>query len=416
MSYPTISRRKVMQATAATASSLLLPRRATAATQVQVLTNRYPAMEVFVEKMRNVVPGVDIAPQLMPFDKMMELQTISLSSKADTLDIFVVGDAQLTTFVRNGWMRPLDDLWARYKEEFKLDDFADAAVRAFTVDGHIYAVPNGMTVMLLFYRKDLLDAAGRQPPKTMAEYVELAKLLNTPARAGTVNCLKPIDACICEMHWYLNTIGNGWFDDKWHPVFNNAAGVQAIETLKEVTRNAQRGYATAGNDECMIALQQDVASMGLQWVTRANAMDNPKQSRVIGKFEFAAPPSGKARVTPGGWAISAFSKQDPDVMFRIMAASTNAAVMRELGSINLPCRKSVLADPELTAKNHFYPAAAASLETSVPYPALPEFYSVSDFIARHTLEAMAGDKPVKLALDQAATETEQFLKDRGYYK
>ena len=347
---------------------------------------------------------------------MMELQTIALSSKSDTLDIFVIGDAQLTTFVRNGWVRPLDDLWARYKDEYKLGDFADAAVRAFTVDGHIYAVPNGMTVMMLFYRKDLLEGIGRQPPKTITEYVELTKLLNTPTRAGTVNCLKPIDACVNEMHWYINALGNGWFDDKWRPTFNSPAGVRAIEMLKEATRNAQRGYATAANDECMIALQQDTAAMGLQWVTRASAMDSPQQSRAVGKFGFVAPPSGGARITPGGWSISAFSKQDPDVMFRIMAASTNAEAMRDLAAINLPCRNSVLADPELTAKYRFYPAAAASLETSLPYPPLPEFYAVSDFIARHTLEAMAGDKSVKMALDQAAMETEKFLKNRGYYR
>jgi multiple sugar transport system substrate-binding protein len=46
--------------------------------------------------------------------------------------------------------------------------------------------------------------------------------------------------------------------------FNTDAGVRAIDALRDTTRSAQRGFATAANDECAIALQQDLAAMGLQ--------------------------------------------------------------------------------------------------------------------------------------------------------
>src|SRR5690606_1780025 len=105
-----------------------------------------------------------------------------------------------------------------------------------------------------------------------AEHLALAKEFNTPMRSGTISCLKPVDAGLNEAHWYMNSIGEGWFDDQWRPIFNQAPGVQAIEALKEITNFAQRGFTTAANDECAIALGQDFAVMGLQWISRAASM------------------------------------------------------------------------------------------------------------------------------------------------
>ena len=110
----------------------------------------------------------------------------------------------------------------------------------------------------------------------------LAKSFNSPLRSGTIACLKPGDNGLSEAHWYMNTIGAGWFDETWHPIFNNERGVRAIAALKDVTRSAQQGFAAAGNDECTVALQQDAATMGQQWATRARSVDDPRQSRVAG--------------------------------------------------------------------------------------------------------------------------------------
>jgi multiple sugar transport system substrate-binding protein len=420
MKFEHLSRRDLLQglsagiiATSAVAARM---RSARAAEAIQMISHRYPALEYFAEKMRTAVPGVTVNTQLMPFDKALELSTIALSSKSDTVDIMYVNDSTFLTFVKNGWLRPLDDLWAKYRDEYKLGDFADSVVNTYNYNGHIYVMPHTLNVMLFFYRKDLFDQAGKQPPKTFDEYRELAKSFNSPARAGTINCLKPVDASLCETHWYMNTIGDGWFDDKWKPRFNDARGVAAIEMLKEISHYAQQGFSAAADDECMIALQQDAAAMGLQWATRAKAMDDPAKSRVVHKIDWVAPPQGHSRVSSSGYAISAFSKQDPDTMFRVLATSASEPSIRGAASMMVPPRKSLLADGELKSANRYYPAALASLETSVPFPRLAEFYSVGDFITRRILQAVSGETTVQAALDSAAGETETFLKGHGYYQ
>jgi multiple sugar transport system substrate-binding protein len=414
MSRLQISRRSIVAATLA--APAILGRRARAAGTIQMISHRYPALEYYAEKMRTAVPGTTVNTQLMPIDKALELATIAMSSKADTFDILYCNDTSFQTFVKNGWLRPLDDLWAKYRDEFKLDDFPEAARKTYMHDGKIYVMPHTLNAMMFFYRKDLLDAAGKAPPKTFAEYRDMAKSLNSPMRSGSVNCLKPVDAAINEAHWYFNALGDGWFDKDWKPIFNDAKGVQAIEMMKAITASAQQGFSAAANDECMIAYQQDTGVMGLQWATRAKAMDDPAKSRVVGKIDWVPPPQGHARIAGDGYAISAFSKQDPDTLFRIIATSAGQASMRGAASLLIPPRKSLIDDPELKQANRFYPAALESYATGAPAPSLPEFYAVGEFITRRILQAVTGEMAVKQALDTAADETVAFLKGHGYYK
>jgi multiple sugar transport system substrate-binding protein len=409
-----IGRRGVI--TAALAAPVILRRSARAAATIQMISHRYPALEYYAEKMRTALPGTQVNTQLMPFDKALELCTIAFSSKADTPDIVYANDSTFLTFAKNGWLRPLDDLWAKHKDEFNLGDIPDSVLNTFRRDGRLYLMPFTLNTMLFFYRKDLFEAAGKSPPTTIAEYRDLAKSFNSPMRAGTISCAKPVDAGLNEAHWYINTIGDGWFDKDWKPIFNDARGVQAIETMKEIVRYAQQGFAAAANDECTIALQQDTAAMGLQWATRAKAMDDPQKSRVVGKIDWAPPPQGRARLGSDGYCISAFSKQDPDTMFRIMATAIGQENMRGAAGLALPPRYALLKDPELTKANRFYPASLAAVETGLAFPALPEFYSVGEFITRRVLQAVTGEMPVKDALDAAAGETTDFLKGHGYYQ
>ena len=383
---------------------------------VQMISHRYPALEHWAAKMKTAIPGQEVNTQLMPFDKALELLTIALSAKADNVDIAYASDATVQTFAKNGWLRPLDDLWAKFKAEFNLDDYPDHVLEKFSYQGKLYVLPANLNVMFLFYRRDLFDQAGVKPPATIAAFQELAKKFHSPLRSGTVSCLKPVDAGLNEAHWYLNAVGDGWFDRDWKPVFNNPRGVAAIESLKETVKYAQRAYTAAANDECSIAFQQDAATMGLQWATRAASMDDPRQSRVVGKFDWAVAPGGKARLSGDGYGISAYTKHNPETLFRIIATATNLANSREGAALSVPPRASILNDPEMLAKHRFYPAAVAALKTNLPFPQIPEFYAVGEFVTRRVIQAVTGEMPVKAALDAAAKETEDFLRGRGYYK
>ena len=397
------------------AATMAVSASALAQDAVQIISHRYPALEFFTQKMAEALPDMPGEVSLMPIDQATEKATITLAAGSDALDIVYVNEPMLGRFAKAGWLEPLDEYWEKYKEEYDLDDIPEAAVDALRYDGKLYAMPFSVNVMFFYYRQDLFEEAGIEPPETFEEYLAAAEHFNSPQRSGTVLTLKPVDAAMNETHWYLNTIGDGWFDENMKPVFNSPNGIKAIETLKEVSQYAPRGFTAHANDELTIAFQQDFAAMGLQWLTRAAAMDDPEKSRVVGKIDWAVPPGGHSRISISGYGISKFSGKDKDKLFQILAEGSSAASQAEAAALSMPLRRSVLNDPKLKEENRHFEAALATIEVAEPLPGFPEFIETAEIVTRYVLQAVTGERPVKDAMDTAAVEVEALLESRGYY-
>lgn len=384
---------------------------------VSVVSHRHPALEYYTAKMQEIggAEGVEVDARLMPIDKAFELATITLSAGDDAIDILYVNDTALKRFADKGWLLPLNDLWEQYRDEYSFDDFPESVMQSLSLDGDIYAVPFLSNTMMFFYRRDLFEEAGVEPPETIERYAELAEQFNSPRMAGTITSLKPVDAALNEAHWYMNAIGDGWFDDEYKPIFNNENGVRAIEMMKRIAQYAPPGFTAHANDESTINLQQGLAAMGIQWFTRAASMEDPEKSRVVGEIDWVAPPEGGQRMANDGYAISKFSSADPEKLFKILATASDPENMRVAAQWVLPPRRSLLTDKDLQAKYRWYPAALNSLEVGQAFPALPEFLEVGEIITRRIQQAVTGEMEVQAALDLAAGETEEFLAERGYY-
>lgn len=405
----------IQAATATSVLPLVGPARAGTAA-IRVISHRQPALEYYTGQMKAALPEGEVTVELMPIDKELELASITMSGKSNAIDVAYLNDSSLKKFAANGWLEPLDAYWEKYRDEFKLDDFPKSVIESISYNGKIYSMPILTNTEMFFYRSDLFKGAGIEPPKTMDQYLADAQKLTQGRVSGTVMTLKPVDGCLNETHWYLNSIGEGWFDKDWKPIFNQEPGVKAISLMKQMTKFAPRGFTSAANDESTINLQQGLAAMGLQWFTRASSMDDAKKSRVVGKIEWAAPPGGGQRIANDGFAISKYSSQDKDKVFRMIAAAASQSSMRKGAELAMPPRMSVLGDPELAKKFRWYPAARASLEVGKPFPSMPDFLDVGTIVTRYVLQAVTGEREVKAALDQAAKETTDLLQSRGYYK
>ena len=284
---------------------------------IAVFGHRYPHNVYYMETaMVGAVPGVTVEPQLSGFPQFQEKVRIGLSAQSDEIDIMACSGSKVREFAKAGWLEPLDDLWDKYRAEYNLDDMPANVVDNMRYEGKLYAVPFGMNTMFFFYRKDLFDEKGAEPPKTMEEYVELAKMFHTPRRSGTQLTMKMVETGLNELNWHFNAHGPGWLDDAtFRPIFNQPHGIEAVETLIELAKYSAPGYLSNGNNEAMVNFQQDLAVMGLQWASRAKAMDNPEKSRVVGNIDFAVPPGGGSRVIVIGYCLPKFSDVDRETRF-----------------------------------------------------------------------------------------------------
>ena len=381
---------------------------------INITTIRTPSYEFYTQKATTILPGVKVEPTIMQVDKMLELFAIQQSSKSDGFDVVWTSDAVYAGYAKKGWLEPLDDLWEKYKDEYNFADFPKSVVDGFRYEGKLYAIPTLTNTELLFYRTDLLAEKGLAVPKTWADYRAAAMALHTPRRSGIAMKLKPVDAAMNTLHYFLNQHGDGWFDAKWRPTFNSAKGVAAIEVLRDIGKFAAPGFTAQANDENTVLMQQDLAAMQVMWVSRAAQMNNPERSKVVGKIGFAIAPGGGQRIGYDGFAIAKNSKADRDTMFRLMAATTSASVVREGSAVIVPARNSLLSDPELVSKYNFFPVVQEGLRTGKVLPNLPEFSETAEITTRYMNQAIVGQVPTKQALDTAAAEVTEFLKKRGY--
>ena len=88
-------------------------------------------------------------------------------------------------WIKAGYVLPIDDAMAA--QGINLDDYNVGAVsRNCMLDGHVYCLGSYTGATLMFYNKDLFDAAGvsypsATEPMTIDEYVDIAMKLNVPS-------------------------------------------------------------------------------------------------------------------------------------------------------------------------------------------------------------------------------------------
>ena len=121
--------------------------------------------------------GIDVETVAIPWDSVDEKLTTSVASGQGP-DVVQIGLSKLRTFADAGALLPLDDLIAKYPG-LAPANFADGvAGDATAVAGQIVSVPWISDTRVLFYRKDILEAAGiANPPATWDELRATAKTL-----------------------------------------------------------------------------------------------------------------------------------------------------------------------------------------------------------------------------------------------
>jgi len=391
---------------------------------LHLISHRYAALEYYAEALQKAAPpNVKVETELMPYDQYSEKLRINLAGGSDAYDITYLDPQNLKEFAEKGWLMPIDPFIKKYESAYDFSDIPDGIWELCRHDGVTYSVAHHQLAYILFYRGDLLSSAGISPPELLDEYVDAAVKLTTSNRYGTSLTLKAPDGLGNEFHSYLMATGGEWLDSDFRPVFNGPAGVMAIEYIKKLMKYAPPGVMNYANDESMVAMQQDKVAMMHQWSTRAAAMGNPEQSRVVGLVKWkrgvTLKPGGRpaCRYTAVGYGISAFTKNDPDLIFRIIAEATGKESQRGGAVHAMPVRLAVTAIPELATEHPEWAAAVDAVQSGAKeLPLISEFSKMRELSTKRIAQALVGELGVQEALDTAAKEVTQLLTESGRIK
>jgi len=348
-------------------------------------------------------------------DLRENLYTAALLARDPTYDLVYLDVTWTPKFAAAGWLRPLD-AWVTSEDRRA---FLPAALAAGELDGRLYRLPVRTDVGLLYFRRDLLAAAGLEPPATFADLARIAEALQSPPRLwGYVWQGKQYEGLVCDFLEVLHGHGGFWVDPATLEVgLDRPEAFEALSFLVGCVRGraiSPPGVATYQEEESRRIFHDGRAVFLRNWpyVWRlSQAEDSPLRDRV-GTVPMVHVPGARSAGTLGGWGlgISSFSRH-PDLALAFIREATSLEGQRALCAPTgyAPARIESYQDPELLAANPFLRELGRLHANAIARPAIARYALASDILQRHLSMALAGAAEPERALRAAARETRAML-------
>ncbi len=258
-----------------------------------------------------------------------------------------------------------------------------SVVASQTVDGKLVAMPMYTDAPAMFYRKDLLDKYGKQPPKTWKEMAETAKEIQDKERAagqkdmwGFVFQGSAYEGLTCNaLEWVASAGGGHIVETNGDITINNEKAAAALDMAKSWIGTISPQGALAYKEEEARGVWQTGNSVFMRNWPYAYALGNGADSAIKGKFSVAPLPAGSDGEAPastlGGWnvAVSKYSKsQDAAIELVKFLTSAETQKKRAVELSNMPTIAALYDDKDVAAAQPFMPQWKPIFETAVPRP------------------------------------------------
>ncbi|MGR9347741.1 ABC transporter substrate-binding protein (plasmid) [Rhizobium leguminosarum] len=283
------------------------------------------------------------------------------------------------------WAPQLADQFIDLKEATKdvVGQFFPSIIASQTVNGRLVALPLFTDAPALFYRKDLLEKYGKQPPKTWDEMAATAKEVQDKERQagqkdlwGYVFQGNSYEGLTCNALEWVKSSGGGQIVETDGTIsINNEKAAAALERAKGwIGTISPPGVLAYQEEESRGVWQTGNAVFMRNW-PYAYSLGNGADSAVKGKFDVMTLPVAAAGDKPsstlGGWnlAVSKYSeKQEAAIALVKFLASKEVQKARAVELSNLPTLTDLYDDKDVAAAQPFMPNWKPIFQDAVPRP------------------------------------------------
>ncbi|MET9043490.1 extracellular solute-binding protein [Streptomyces sp. NPDC004362] len=124
--------------------------------------------------------GADVTVDYIPVETRAQRVKAAFNDPKSAPDVIEYGNTDTAGYVKDGGLADVTQDFTAWSESKDTDPTARQSV---TVDGRVYGAPYFVGVRALYYRTDVFEELGLQPPKTLAQLVETARAVHA-ARPG----------------------------------------------------------------------------------------------------------------------------------------------------------------------------------------------------------------------------------------
>ncbi len=346
----------------------------------------------------------------------------NFTSRNESPDVLAVDVIWPGDFAARGWIEPLNDYFTQEEIDQFIPEFAAAAV----YEGEIYGIPLYIDGTHLFYRTDLLEKYGFEPPETWEALIEQAQVIlegeDDPDLVGFVSMWAKIEGLFMNWLSFFYGAGGSFFDEDGNLAINSPEGLKALQTMVDMLYEyeiAPESILTFRPDDARILFQQERAVFLMVQdfvIPPLSAEDSP----VAGKFDVTQNPvfagnEGGNSTTIGGFllAVNAYSehKQEAADLIRCFT-SYEAQVDAALISSKAPTRAEVYEDERVAEANPWLPKLGENFQHGLVRPSAETgaFYpEVSEIMQTEITAALIQAKSPEEALADAEAQIRALM-------
>ena len=357
--------------------------------------------------------GVTVREELLPSDSDRQHQyyAMNLDGGKAPFDLLGIDTIWAQEFAKAGWIAPLDGLLTPAEQE----EFFPGPIEAATFNGRLYAVPWYVDAGVLYYRRDLLDRHGLEPPSTWRELTQAAKLILNTERdsrlAGFVWQGKQYEGLMCVTLEVLRSNGT----DLWTGDRDRAeSGLRFLRETIATHGITPLSTSMADEESTRWMFGEGHALFMRNW-PYAWSLLQQEGSPVRGKVGVVSLPafSGfSSAPVLGGWMLaipnsSTHQEMVGELIKFLTSSDTQRKVAVELGYN--PVRRTLYADASLIEARPFLKDLYPILLEARPRPVTPYYLLISQAVQPEISAVVVGRKSPKEALEAIRRRVDQIM-------
>src|SRR3954447_6418639 len=399
------------------------------------------ALQKLAPEFQKAYPNIKLNLLVLPENEVRDRIRTDVSTQAGQFDVVTIGMYEAANYAKNGWVLDVGTP-LQADTAYDYNDIFPAMVSALSYEGKLYAAPFYGESSMVFYRKDLFQAAGLEMPAkpTWDEIAQFAQKLHHPPDNYGI-CLRGLPGWGeqgAPLTSVINAFGGRWYDENWKAQLDSDNSKAAIKFYTDLVKNYGEPSATqAGFTECENLFTQGKVAMWYDATSAADLLADPKLNPQAANTGFAYQPTEKIG---SGWLWAwAFAVEkgtqhsDAALAFVKWATSKDYVqlVASQLGWGQVPSgvRASTYADAGYKEYAKGFSDLVLSIIQAqdptkccvdpVPYKGLqfvgvPEFVTLGNDVTKELANVIAGNESAEDAIGKIDEMANQWAVDNGY--
>jgi multiple sugar transport system substrate-binding protein len=363
-------------------------------------------------------PGIKVQVQQIPWSAAHEKLLTAYVGDA-TPDIAMLGNTWVPEFVAIDALEPLDSRVARSKDAPR-NDYFQGIWDTNVVDGATYGIPWYVDTRVIFYRKDLLAAAGYSSmPTTWADWLTAMQKIKSRMSDRQYPLLIPITEWPPPIIFGLQAGSPLLRDNGQYGAFSQAPFRKAFDFYVGLYKD-KLAPAVSGSEISNLyqEFERGNIAMYISGPWQIGEFTNRLPKEMQDKWATAPMPGvdGPGASLAGGASLSLFRASEHKAeAWLLMEYLSRPDIQLKFYKLtgDLPARRTAWQDTTL-ANNVHARAFREQLDRVLPTPQVPEWEQIATKVYEHGEQAVRGKKTIEQTLADLDRDVNNLLEKRRY--